>query len=383
MKKTLFAAAMVLTALFGAGSASAAVGDTAGTIYTTDILTQVDGLDIQSYCIDGETLIALEDLEPYGFTVYYNDNIRTVFVTKSGSPEENFHPSVSRGSGGGIAGSYYETDIHAVVNGCAVNAYAINGKMAAKVEELGAAGLSGIARHNYQMTFGYNDSERLLSLNTSLSQYGTADGAKQIILDYRLWQPIYCRILHSGGNMLAERLYGGLPHGGAYLDCYVSLDNGLIYNAVPIARRYLINMSEPVFSEDGDYLYFKNTDSGDLLLDYKQLELNSMHIMPLGEEDYERAANRIAESDYTFALDGTKLPLYSIGSADYVKAEDLIGAGFTPDEAAVRVYNSDEYFPLSEWTYDFGNPWTNTEYVYKYDPYGKSVTATKAEKSAE
>ena len=44
----------------------AANGDIKDTIYTTDILTQVDGKNIQSYSINGETLIALEDLENYG-----------------------------------------------------------------------------------------------------------------------------------------------------------------------------------------------------------------------------------------------------------------------------------------------------------------------------
>lgn len=49
--------------LFVSAAAYAANGDIAGTIYTTDILTQVDGKDITSYSLDGETLIALEDKE--------------------------------------------------------------------------------------------------------------------------------------------------------------------------------------------------------------------------------------------------------------------------------------------------------------------------------
>lgn len=56
---SIFAAAVMLFA----SAAYAANGDIAGTIYTTDILTQVDGKDITSYSLDGETLIALEDKE--------------------------------------------------------------------------------------------------------------------------------------------------------------------------------------------------------------------------------------------------------------------------------------------------------------------------------
>lgn len=89
----------------------AANGDIKDTIYTTDILTQVDGKNIQSYSIDGETLIALEDLENYGYTVYYNDNIRSVFITKTGTVNPDYNPSIERGKVGGTAGYTYETDI--------------------------------------------------------------------------------------------------------------------------------------------------------------------------------------------------------------------------------------------------------------------------------
>ena len=363
--------------LLGAASASASVGDIDGTIYTTDILTQVDGLDIQSFCIDGETLIALEDLEPYGFTVYYNDNIRTVFITKTGTPNDDFLPSVSRGKVGGTAGYYYETDINAVVNGRIIRAYAVDGKMAAKVEDLGNTGrFSDISRYTYHMSFDYDNSKRLLSLNTSLSQFGTADDAKQVILDYRLWQPNYCRIQHSGDKLLAEKHYGGLPHGGSQHNYYVSLDNGLIYDASYIANMYYINMNEPVFSADGNYLYFKNTDLNGNFLDYKQLELNSMHIAPLTKENYERAANRIAQSDYVLVLNKTQLPLYTIGSTDYVKVSDLKERGCTADKEKIRTINSEEYFPLYAWEYNHDNSLTYTDCDYiQYNPYAKTVTA--------
>ena len=86
----------------------AANGDIKDTIYTTDILTQVDGKNIQSYSIDGETLIALEDLENYGYTVYYNDNIRSVFITKTGTVNPDYNPSIERGKVGGTAETLQE-----------------------------------------------------------------------------------------------------------------------------------------------------------------------------------------------------------------------------------------------------------------------------------
>ena len=130
----------------------AANGDIKDTIYTTDILTQVDGKNIQSYSIDGETLIALEDLENYGYTVYYNDNIRSVFITKTGTVNPDYNPSIERGKVGGTAGYTYETDINAYINGKLIQAYAIDGKMVAKVEEMGTSeNLSEDVNTKYQM----------------------------------------------------------------------------------------------------------------------------------------------------------------------------------------------------------------------------------------
>ncbi|MDO5396756.1 MAG: hypothetical protein Q4G33_02400 [bacterium] len=375
MKKLLFTTAAASVMLFSAASVSAAVGDIAGTIYTTDILTQIDGRAIPSYSIDGETLIALEDLEPYGFTLYYNDNIRTVFLTKTGEPSSSFYPYVSRGTVGETAGYYYDTDITAVVNGQSVTAYAINGKMVAKVEELGQTGsLSNFGRYPYLMSFNYDNSKRLLSLNTSQRQFGSSADAQKVILDYRLWQPNYNRIIHSNNKMLTARQYGGLSHGGTAYEYYVTLDNGLIYNAYSIARRYDICMSDPVFSENGNYLYFKNTDISGNFRDYKQLELNSMHVMPLDASAYNQAAARFVRSDYTFTLDGKTLTLYSIGSADYIKASDLRKNGYSVNNVSTDIFNSEEYIPLSEYEYYFGND-TNSGIKYSYDPYKKHITA--------
>lgn len=377
MKKLLLAAAAASVMLFGAASASAAVGDIAGTIYTSDILTQVDGRDIRSYTIDGETLIALEDLEPYGFTLYYNDNIRTVFLTKTGYPSSSFRPSVSRGTVGGTAGYYYDTDITAVVNGESITAYAINGKMVAKVEELGQTErLSSIGRYPYLMSCKYDDSRRLLSLNTLQDQFGSRASTQKAILDYHLWQPYYCRITHNGAKMLVERQYGGLPHGGTAHDYYVILDNGLVYNVYNTARRYDICMSDPVFSEDGNYLYFKNMDDKGNFRDYKQLQLNSLHVKPITELTYKQAAYDIRLSKYTFSLDGKQIPLYSIGSADYIKVSDLKANGYSVNKAKIATFNTDEYIPLSAYDYDFGNDgYYTSDIKYSYNPYNTHINA--------
>jgi len=126
MKKVLFAALGLIIALHI--NAYAAIGDIAGNIYSTDILTEMDGVPIGGYAVEGETMIALEDLRDYGFNVYYNDNVRTLFVTKSGQPTEDFNPEIKRGTVGNMVGHYYETDIVAYVNSIKVPGDAIDGK---------------------------------------------------------------------------------------------------------------------------------------------------------------------------------------------------------------------------------------------------------------
>ena len=89
MKKILFVLAIL--SLFTI-SVHAKVGDVKETIYNSDILTKVHGRDIDSFCIDGVTLIKAEDLRDYGYTVTYDDNIRALFIKKTGIIKDDFNP---------------------------------------------------------------------------------------------------------------------------------------------------------------------------------------------------------------------------------------------------------------------------------------------------
>ena len=70
-------------------TASAAVGDIAGNVYSTDIRAFVDGMEIQSYCLEGKTAIPVEALREYGFKVTYNDNERALFIERGGIPDRS------------------------------------------------------------------------------------------------------------------------------------------------------------------------------------------------------------------------------------------------------------------------------------------------------
>ena len=159
-KRILFLAAL---AVFAVCPVQAKVGDIADTIYTTDILTRVNGADIASFSIEGRTLIAMEDLRDYGFTVVYDDSARTLYVDRTGEVRKNM-PSILRGR---VAGYTYETDIKVIFNGEPVGAYAIDGRMAVIVEELGDP-------LKYGMVCSYDDAKRLLTLD-SAAPSGAAD----------------------------------------------------------------------------------------------------------------------------------------------------------------------------------------------------------------
>lgn len=144
-------------------------GDIVHSIYSTDILTLVDGRPIESYNIGGQTMIALEDLSDYGFTVNYDDSARLLIVNKTHEADTDFATKIERNHPGRITGSTYESDISAMVNGNYIETESLDGKLAATVEQLGYSGIFddyGIKQTQYHMEFDYNDSTRTLSLTT-------------------------------------------------------------------------------------------------------------------------------------------------------------------------------------------------------------------------
>ncbi len=184
MKKT--AIILAAAAVFGGTSAYAAVGDIIEPIYSTDILTYMDGVPIQGYNIGGETMIALEDLADYGYTVAYDDSVRTLIVNKTHEPAEDFAPQIERGTVGEIVGYTYETDISAVLNGTHADTVAIDGKLAASVEDLGTNiimdSVCKIPYSRYFLTYTYDDDVRCLYLS-NLSD-GTFSYEEQIAAIY-------------------------------------------------------------------------------------------------------------------------------------------------------------------------------------------------------
>ena len=72
------------------------VGTRLGSVYTTDIVTYIDGAPIASYNIGGTTVVSVSDLAGYGFQVEWDPETRWVTVTSAQRPERMPEPDITR-----------------------------------------------------------------------------------------------------------------------------------------------------------------------------------------------------------------------------------------------------------------------------------------------
>lgn len=93
----------------------AKTGDIVGKAVNTDIVAYINGLPIPSYNINGYTGIVVEDLEKYGFDIWYSDSERVLRVEYDiASPNEitaDYIPQKNTKAIGSFAANIYETDI--------------------------------------------------------------------------------------------------------------------------------------------------------------------------------------------------------------------------------------------------------------------------------
>lgn len=265
---------VILTSIIVNGVISfAQIGDVTDIIYTTDIMTFVDNKPINSFAISGKTMIALEDLKNYGFSVSYDDSIRTLFVTKTHDTTGNINALVERGSVGNIVGYVYETDIEAVVNGAKVDAYAIDGKMVAAVEDLGVyadvpitAESTGVFER--KMTYRYNNDERNLYLYTDGNGYLETHSYEDMVREHN----------YGSGNLLVTEDYAIHfwsivnrfdPNSGSFY-AYISYKNGADeVNLTEVLKRYGIDTENMIISytDNGiNYPVFVKTDDPERII---------------------------------------------------------------------------------------------------------------------
>lgn len=251
----------------------AANGDMIQPIYSTDILTYMDNIPIQGYAIDGKMMICLENLEDYGFNVYYNDEARVLFVNKQGKADASFRPVILRGKVGDISGYTYETDIRAYLNGQEIDAENIGGRLAVAAEDISDIENSGSISYlgfkdfsKYFMSHIYDDSSRTLNLYSDIYQPG--------MYETNLEKYQYCirnmrksaKTIDSfiGKDYTSYIVRGGDINGLDETGCNAVrfYKSGRILNAEAAIKaysfitRYGSAAEDAKFSEDGKYLVF-------------------------------------------------------------------------------------------------------------------------------
>ena len=111
--------ACVLAALITLGALGVPVsaynpGDKVGTYAYTDIVAYIDGAPIESYNINWETAVVVEDLKNYGFEVIWDPTpgSRNLRVTRSSRPiSSTYIPPARKHKNGDYAGDVLSTDI--------------------------------------------------------------------------------------------------------------------------------------------------------------------------------------------------------------------------------------------------------------------------------
>ncbi len=104
-------------------------GDVAGKYYSTDIVTTLNGAEIDAINIGGQTLISAEDMRYFSHSVVWSAVDRTLHITEMTGEVKN-PPKVSRNTkpSGSVLGNYYVTDIVTYLEGTPITAYNIGGR---------------------------------------------------------------------------------------------------------------------------------------------------------------------------------------------------------------------------------------------------------------
>ncbi len=110
----------------------AKTGDVIGKIYSTDIKAYINGVQNPSYCLDGKTAFIIEDITD---NYEYNDDLRTLSCMMYWLNSDNYN--VKSDTVGRVLGNVYETDIVTYFRGKKIPCFALNGKMAVAIEDVG------------------------------------------------------------------------------------------------------------------------------------------------------------------------------------------------------------------------------------------------------
>lgn len=135
MKKVI---AVMLTLCLLLAVSPMVFGAVAGQYYYTDIITYLNGVEIDAINIGGETLISAEDMQYYSFNVRWLPDERELRVNSIPHAENGKPPAVVKAEGvaGSVRGDYYETDIVTYLDDVPIISYNVGGRTYLHAEEM-------------------------------------------------------------------------------------------------------------------------------------------------------------------------------------------------------------------------------------------------------
>ena len=136
MKKALISALLTAALSLGSLTALANVGDVIGTAYNTDIVAYINNYAVPSYAVNGQSVIVAEDLSNFGFDVTWDNDTRSLNITRNNVNTPN-EMTVSKFEKSGTKfADILETDISVYAAGSLITSYALNGYTMIPFEEL-------------------------------------------------------------------------------------------------------------------------------------------------------------------------------------------------------------------------------------------------------
>ena len=111
----------------------------------TDIVAKIDGHPLPTYIVDGNAVVAAEDLVGYGFTVRWNAAKRTLRITREAPPPEVWPddaPALSGHEPGERFRRILQSGVRTYVDGTEVDSYNIGGKTLVCMKSLSVFGKS-------------------------------------------------------------------------------------------------------------------------------------------------------------------------------------------------------------------------------------------------
>lgn len=137
--KKIFFAAIIAVMIFAIPVSAANVGDKISEAVYTDIVAYINNYPMPAYVIDSYAVIVAEDLRDYCCDVVYDEETRSLNITKAGEGASFANKLVYKPNR--ETGEFYTdvlyTDIKTYVNGNEVKSFNVNGKTMIVIDEFG------------------------------------------------------------------------------------------------------------------------------------------------------------------------------------------------------------------------------------------------------